>query len=75
MAVQMQTLQQLAAAAGQLQLRAIAIVLTDFDKLVVAQRNYIGIEFFHIPSGIAERHERREFVMAQHPTPPLVLHE
>jgi hypothetical protein len=25
-----------------------------------------------MPPGIPDRHERREFVMAQHPTPPLV---
>jgi hypothetical protein len=71
-AVQMQSLQQLAATPGQLQCRAVTVVRAYFDKLIVAQRKNIRVEFFQMPPGIPDRHERREFVMAQHPTPPLV---
>jgi hypothetical protein len=47
-------------------------VLAHFDQFVMAQRKDIWIEFFQMPSGVPEQHKRREFVMAQHPTPPLI---
>jgi hypothetical protein len=67
-----QTLQQFPASAGELQRRALRLVLPHFDKLIVAQRENVGITFFQMPSGVPEQHERREFVMTQHRTPPSI---
>jgi hypothetical protein len=68
----MQALQQFTATTRKLQRGVLPVVLTHLDKLVVAQRENVRITLFQMPPGVPEQHERREFVMAEHPAPPLI---
>jgi hypothetical protein len=68
-----QALQQLAATTRELHGCALPLLmLTHLDKLILAQRENVRITFFQMPPRVPKQHERREFVMTQHRTPPLI---